>query len=36
MYELRRDHPFRGSISIGPEAFEDSYVYLMDGVLPTE
>ncbi len=27
------DHPFRGSaISIGPDAFEDSYYYLMDGV----
>lgn len=25
------DKPFRGSISIGPEAFEDSYYFLMDG-----
>jgi hypothetical protein len=25
------DKPFRGAISIGPEAFEDSYYFLMDG-----
>lgn len=25
------DHPFRGAISIGPDAFQDSYYYLMDG-----
>ena len=26
------DHPFRGSgVSIGPDAFEDSYYFLMDG-----
>lgn len=23
--------PFRGAISIGPEAFEDCYYFLMDG-----
>lgn len=25
------DHPFRGAISIGPEAFEDAFNFLMDG-----